>query len=93
MVFGLKKCGVVEYGATVFNPDREWDLQGGKILEVKVQYNYLSNLFHQSVSRKTHCALDLVKRVKRRMGQLKHTTLSVGLSLTTASKVQQRFPL
>jgi len=85
MVFSLKKCGVVEYGAVAIDSEREWDLQGGKILEGKV-YKYLGILFHQSLSGKVH-TLDLVKRVKRRIGQLKHTTLSVGLSLTTARKV------
>jgi hypothetical protein len=33
MIFSLKKCEIVEYGAILTDRVREWDLQGGKVLE------------------------------------------------------------
>jgi hypothetical protein len=44
MIFSLKKCEIVEYGAVLTDRVREWDLQGGKVLEGKV-YKYLGILF------------------------------------------------
>ena len=85
MIFSLKKCGIVEYGAVLTDRVREWDLQGGKVLEGKV-YKYLGILFHQSLSGKAH-AVDLNGRVRRRIGQLKHIVLNEGLQLPTARKV------
>ena len=85
MIFSLKKCGIVEYGAVLTDRVREWDLQGGKVLEGKV-YKYLGILFHQSLRGKAH-AVYLNGRVRRRIGQLKHIVLNEGLQLPTARKV------
>ncbi len=60
----------LEYGAVLTDMMREWDLQGGKVLEGKV-HKYLGILFHQSLNGKAH-AVDLNGRVRRRIGQLKH---------------------
>jgi hypothetical protein len=84
MIFSLKKCEIVEYGAVLTDRVREWDLQGGKVLEGKV-YKYLGILFHQSLSGKEHAA-DLNDRVRRHIGQLKHVVLNEGLQLPTARK-------
>ncbi len=32
MIFSLKKCEIVEYGAILTDRVREWDLQGGNVL-------------------------------------------------------------
>ncbi len=85
MIFSLKKCEIVEYGAALTDREREWDLQGGKVQEGKV-YKYLGILFHKSLRGKAH-AVDLNSRVKRRIGQLKHVVLNEGLQLPTARKV------
>ncbi len=45
MIFSLKKCENVEYGAVLTDRVKEWDLQVGKVLEGKV-YKYLGALFH-----------------------------------------------
>jgi hypothetical protein len=76
MIFSLKlkKCEIVEYGAVLTDRVKEWDLQGGKVLEGKV-YKYLGILFHQSLSGKAH-AVDLNGRVRRRIGQLKYVALN-----------------
>ena len=74
MVFSLKKCGVVEYRATLPDNEREWELQGGKVLEGR-GYKYLGIHFHQSLSGRAH-ALELRGRVKRRIGQLRHVVLN-----------------
>jgi hypothetical protein len=44
MIFSLKKCENVEYGAVLTDRVKEWDLQVGKVLEGKV-YKYLGILF------------------------------------------------
>jgi hypothetical protein len=46
MIFSLKKCGIVEYGAVLTDRVREWGLQGGKVLEGKV-YKYSVSVFVQ----------------------------------------------
>jgi hypothetical protein len=85
MIFSLKKCEIVEYGAVLTDRVREWDLQGGKVLEGKV-YKYLGILFHHSPSGKA-IAVDLNGRVRCRIGQLKHVVLKEDLQLPTARKV------
>ena len=85
MIFSLKKCEIVEYGAALTDRVRDWDLQGGKVLEGRV-YKYLGILFHQSLSGKAH-AIDVNSRIRRRIGQLKHVVLNEGLQLPTARKV------
>jgi hypothetical protein len=58
MIFSLKKCEILEYGAVLTDRVKEWDLQGGKVLEGKF-YKYLGIiLFHQSLSGMAH-AVDL----------------------------------
>jgi hypothetical protein len=84
MIFSLKKCEIVEY-YRLTDRVREWDLQGGKVLQDKV-YKYLGILFHQSLSGKEH-AVNLNGRVRRRIGQLKHVVLNEGLQLPTTRKV------
>jgi hypothetical protein len=85
MIFSLKKCEIVEYGAVLTDRVREWDLQGGKFLEGKV-YKYLGILFRQSLSGKAH-AVALNGRVRHRIGELKHVILNEGLQFSTARKV------
>jgi hypothetical protein len=82
MIFSLKKCGIVEYGAVLTDRVREWDLQGGKVLEGKV-YKYLGILFHQSLSGKAH-AVDLNGRVRPYWALVFSTR---ALQLPTARKV------
>jgi hypothetical protein len=53
LIFSLKKCEIMEYGAVLTDKVKEWDLQDGKVLEGKV-YKYLGILFHQSLSGKAH---------------------------------------
>jgi hypothetical protein len=86
LIFSLKKCKIVEYGAVLTDRVRELDLQGGKVLEGKV-YKYLGILFHQYLSGKAH-AVDLKGQVRRRIGQLKHVVLNEGLQLPTNSRSQ-----
>jgi hypothetical protein len=87
MIFSLKKCEIVEYGAVLTDRVRKWDLQGGKVLEGKV-YKYLSFLIHQYLSGRAH-AIDLNGRVRHRIGQLKHVVLNEGLQLPTARRVKR----
>jgi hypothetical protein len=70
VIFSLKKCEIVEYCAVLTDRVKEWDLQGGKVLEVKV-YKYLG-MMH---------AADFNGRVRRRIGQIKHVVLNESLQL------------
>ncbi len=85
MIFSLKKCEIVDYGAVLTDRVREWDLQGGNVLEDNV-YKYLGFLFHQPLSGKVH-AVNLNGRVRRRIGQLRHVVHNEGLQLPTVRKV------
>jgi hypothetical protein len=82
-VFSLKKCGVFEYGARVY-PERVGltRRENPGVQGLQVTGHSLSPIRHCKVH-----ASDLVKRIKRRIRQLKHTALKVGLSLPTSRKV------